>query len=465
MVNKKTSKPLSILQDNFAIFEASGELWVVDMEEVAEIQSGERIGDLSFYKKHAGELKIKRFLEASSFDSDPKNLISQFWLSPKTRVFKQTAFSPKKTDNDTLNFWVGNVVEPKQGDWSQIREFLKGVICGGDRDVFEYLISYLGHMIQHPEEKPGIMVVLLGSQGTGKGTFFTLLRELWPRTMLQVGDIEQIVGTFNASLERHYVICMDEALFAGDRKKLDRLKYLVTEPVCRIEQKYQPSRTIDSYHRFFAASNSEQFAHIERDDRRFLFLRVVDSQKCNTAYFSLLHRQISDPLVISAMLYDLINLDISSFDIRRRPATNEHLNQKLQSLAGFERFWFEILQSGCLTGSDISSFDEWVDVRFVPTHTLIGNFKNYDKHSERYGTFQSRAIATHLEKYCPSAKSTRGKSSHSKQVRGYDLPSLQVARAEFQRAIGGEIDWGDSNVAAIFEALKRGYLVDEGAHP
>jgi hypothetical protein len=465
MASKKAVKPLSILQDNFGIYEASGELWIVDLSEVADIQAGKMVGELSFYKKQAGEVKMRRFLEASSFDSDPKNLISQFWLSPKTRVFKQTAFSPEKTDIATINFWVGNVIAPKQGDWSQIHQFLEGVICGGDKEVSNYLLSYLAHMIQCPEEKPGIMVVLLGSQGTGKGTFFNLLRRLWPRTTLQVGDIDQIVGTFNASLERNYIVCMDEALFAGDRKKLDRLKSLVTEPVCRIEQKYQPSRTIDSYHRFFAASNSEQFAHIERDDRRFLFLRVADSKKCDTDYFSHLHKQMENPLVISAMLYDLINLDISSFNIRRRPATNEHLNQKLQSLTGFERFWFEILQSGCLTGSDISSFDEWVDVRFVPTHTLITNFKNYDKHSERYGTFQSRAIATHLEKYCPSAKSTRGKSSHSKQVRGYDLPALQVARAEFQRAIGGEIDWGDSKVAAIFEALKRGYLIDEGAHP
>jgi hypothetical protein len=216
---------------------------------------------------------------------------------------------------------------------------------------------------------------------------------------------------------------------------------------------------------FFAASNNEQFAHIERDDRRFLFLRVVDSKKCNTDYFSKLHKLMEDPSVISAMLYDLIYLDISSFDIRRRPATDEHLNQKLQSLTGFERFWFEILQSGSLTGSDISSFDEWIDRKFVATHSLITNFKNYDKNSERYGTFQSRGIATHLEKYCPSAKSNRGKSGHSKQVRGYDLPSLQIARAEFQKAIGGEVDWGDSSVAAIFEALKRGYLVDEGAHP
>ena len=88
-----------------------------------------------------------------------------------------------------------------------------------------------------------------------------------------------MIGRFNAALERNYVICMDEALFAGDKKSLNQLKSVVTEPEIRIEQKYQPPRTIRSYQRFFAATNHEHFAHMEHDDRRFLFLRVSDVQK------------------------------------------------------------------------------------------------------------------------------------------------------------------------------------------
>ena len=152
------------------------------------------------------------------------------------------------------------MLKPKQGDWFVVQEFLHSVICDNDVALHNYLIRYLAHMLQRPDEKPGVMIVFLSGQGTGKGTFYKMLERIWSRTTLQVSDIGEAIGQFNAALERNYIVCMDEALFHGDKKSLEKLKSLITEPKCRIEQKYQPSRTIDSYHRFFAASNHNHFA-------------------------------------------------------------------------------------------------------------------------------------------------------------------------------------------------------------
>lgn len=218
-----------------------------------------------------------------------------------------------------------------------------------------------------------------------------------------MNDVEYIVGNFNAALEQNFVVCMDEALFVGDRKKLERLKSLITEPVIRIEQKYQPSRNITSFHRFFAASNSEQFAHIEKDDRRFVFLKVSDSQKCNPEYFDKIHKLLDDKAVISAMVHDLLKLDISSFNPRLRPKTNEHINQKIQSLDGFERYWFEVLHSKNFESVD-GCLSEWEEQRFVSTRTLISSYKSFNKNANRYGSFQAREIPKQLKKLCPSAK-------------------------------------------------------------
>ena len=80
---------------------------------------------------------------------------------------------------------------------------------------------------------------------------------------------------------------MGESLMAcvGDKKALDRLKSFITESVIRVEEKYQPARAIESFHWFFAASNHEQFTNVERDDRRFFFLRVSDRRQQDTKYF------------------------------------------------------------------------------------------------------------------------------------------------------------------------------------
>ena len=52
-----------------------------------------------------------------------------------------------------------------------------------------------------------------------------------------VSDIEHVIGGFNASLERNYAVCMDEALFRGQKKAMERLKSFVTEPTITIEHK------------------------------------------------------------------------------------------------------------------------------------------------------------------------------------------------------------------------------------
>jgi hypothetical protein len=290
--------------------------------------------------------------------------------------------------------------------------------------------------------------VLLGRQGTGKGMFFNLLRAIWPRTTLQVTDVDQVVGRFNACLERNFAVCMDEALFAGDRKALDRLKSQITESQINIEQKYQPARSIGSVHRFFAASNHDHFAHVEMDDRRFVFLRVSDVYQQNTDYFAQLVSAINDPASVGAFVYYLKGVDISSFEVRKKPKTNEHLAQKIKSLQGFQRYWYEVLLSGNFDAgvSRHIEGDEWSVPTFMPTSELIKEYTLFNKNAQRHQTVQSAEVVADVQKLCPSAIQGRklckqGHLAPKVQRRGLQLPDLATARSEFETTIGGTIQW------------------------
>jgi hypothetical protein len=298
-------------------------------------------------------------------------------------------------------------------------------------------------MLQKPEEKPGIMIVLLGGQGTGKGSFFRLKRAIWRHTTLQVSDVAHVIGNFNAAIERNYVICMDEALFSGDRKALDRLKSMVTEPTVTIEQKYQPRRTISSYHRFFAASNHKHFAQVEADDRRFAFFQVSEARKGDHAYWDNVHKAIDDPAVIAAMVHEMLSLDLSNFNVRQRPKTEAHMDQRLKSLSGFDRYWFEVLQTGDFNpGSPGEPMEPWQDPRFVSTKTLLEGWKGYEKGARLYTAPQERDVHQALKRLCPSAERDRQTKS-KKPERGQQLPSLPDARNEFAQFMGGNIEWLD----------------------
>lgn len=429
---------LSALQNKYALLDLAGEIRIVDKQQVNDVLSGKRT-EISFYKRTEGLIVISRELENLPYPGKASDEFKTFLVNPNTHVYNAIAFSPLATQPSTLNYWIEPSIKPRQGDWFVIQEFIHTVICNNNVALFDYLIRYLAHMLQRPEEKPGIMVVFLSGQGTGKGTFYKLLGRVWSRTSLQVSDIGEVIGQFNAALERNYVVCMDEALFAGDKKSLDKLKSLVTEPTCRIEQKHQPSRTIDSYHRLFAASNHNHFAHVDKDDRRFLFIRLSSVHKQDQIYFDAVNDALDNDDAIAAMMYDLVNLDLTGFNIRKRPLTEEHLSQRLMSLSGFERLWFEVLQSGRFPAR-YHGYTNWGQGIFISTDNLIDAYTEYDKNASRYHPIQSQQIATALQTICPSAKKARPTIS-GKQQRGYDLPDIAVARKEFEMMLGPSVKW------------------------
>ena len=473
VVNTPTQSALKALQLNFCLIKLGGQIRIIDRDEIKNVASGTGEVEVNFYKKQDGDTLLRRHLESLPIPSDPKKTITDFWVDPSTHMYDSTAFSPRATPATTLNYWVGPTTAPQPGNWLMLSNFLFEIICNNDQKTYDYLLHFLAHMLQKPEEKPGIMIVLLGQQGTGKGAFFRLIRSIWGRTTLQVSNVDQVIGNFNAALERNFAICMDEAIFVNDRKSMEQLKSLITEPKCRIEQKYQPSRTIDSCHRFFAASNNDHFAFIDRDDRRFLMLRVASTRQDDTDYFTHLFNSIEDAAVVGAMVHDLEKIDLTNFNVRLRPKTKEHLNQKIQSLIGFDRFWYEVLQLGRLPREyTFDLHDVWSNGQFISTSQLIAGFKHFDKNAERYHAIQSQALATKMEKICPSASRSRSQTKGT-QERGYDLPHIDVARREFDVAMGGGVDWDwepptQITTASIFpvwelEAMRETYELDDGS--
>ena len=431
---------LAHLQEWYALLILAGEIRFVDRNEVDAVMAGNQ-GDISFYRRAEAQILIYRALESQPYNCHPKTEFNNLLVNPDTPVYNAVAFSPLPTPPSTLNYWIDPPIKPKQGDWFVVQEFLHSVICDNDVTLHNYLIRYLAHMLQRPDEKPGVMIVFLSGQGTGKGTFYKMLERIWSRTTLQVSDIGEAIGQFNAALERNYIVCMDEALFHGDKKSLEKLKSLITEPKCRIEQKYQPSRTIDSYHRFFAASNHNHFAHVDKDDRRFLFIRLSSMHKQDPIYFDALNDVLEDDNVIAAMVYDLMHLDLSDFNVRKRPITDEHVSQKLQSLSGFDRFYFEVLQEGKFTDG-WHGYTSWNKPIFISSTALVNAYKEYDKQATRYQPLQQQQLASNLKALCPS--STKGRQSNAgHQERGYQLPDLASARSEFEQILGIKVDWED----------------------
>ena len=434
---------LAALQQAFAISRIGGQLRLVDRQVIREAQQGSLTAAVHFIKKQDADLILKRFIESLPIPVvKPAEVVNSFWVSPNTIEYHRLAFHPIPQSADTLNLWVPHTVVPTQGCWKIIEDYLVDVICAGDLALFDYLIRFLAHALQCPEEKPGIMIVLIGAEGVGKGFLVRLLEALWSATTLQVSDIAAITGNFNAGLERAFWVALDECMFKGDKKSQDRMKSLVTEPAIQVEQKYEPSRTIESFHRFIACTNHAQWGQIRSDDRRYLFIKVSDCHKQDTKYFSQLSKALNDGVTVSALAYYLINLDISKFNPRNKPQTAEGFEQKRRSLTGFARYWFEVLDKGSfdLGGDHYAAGSlSYEEELFVTSQSLIEKYKDYNHAAERYEAIQAKTIREEIKGLCPSADTSKRQDNK----RGILFPEIGVARKEFETYIGSTVNWDE----------------------
>jgi hypothetical protein len=418
---------LSLLQQRYGLIIQGGDLYGVRRIDADPRQL--------FIKERALRRLMRRDLK-KRFPDDPGPTIKQFFDSPLTTLYQGVYCHPTEERPEYLNLWRGPVLEPKAGDCTRIKAFLSDVLCDGDPALYDYLIKYLAHLIQRPEEKPGVMIILLGGQGAGKGTFGELLRRIFGDGYLLVEQVERVLGTFNGALERSVVVFLDEACFSGDRRHVQALKSLVTESTVTINEKHQPTRQIQSFHRFVAAANAELLKHTDRDDRRDFVLRVSHRHLGDMEYWQALYAEI-DGDGTAAFVHELLQLDISDFNVRQRPITKALREQKLLSEDDVGRWLYQCLHEGVMGGPEAG----WP--AFVATEDVLGWVEDFAGR-RRDRRWSRQEIVRRLTQMCPSIrKAQRAVIQGAARRRGLEWPPPEVARNEFEAYIGHPVDWED----------------------
>src|SRR5437868_12852616 len=85
------------------------------------------------------------------------------------------------------------------------------------------------------------------------------------------------------------------------------------------------------------------------DERRFFVLDVSPCRQKDFRYFEALDAELRNGGA-EAMLHDLLQHELTGFNVRDVPSTEALLDQKIQSFRGPEGWWFDVLLDGCCTG-------------------------------------------------------------------------------------------------------------------
>ena len=268
---------------------------------------------------------------------------------------------PATIHGNKLNLWQRYSVEPKQGEHgalNRIHAHITDVICGCDVESVEYLYNWIARCFQYPNENGQVAVVLKGEKGTGKGTLGKLIKLIFGQHALQVINAKHLVGNFNGHLADCCFLFADEAFFAGDKAHENIQKGLITESTLMIERKGIDAEPMKNRLKILMASNNEWVAPATKDERRYFVLDVSSEKIGDTNYFNALHRDINNPEIQAAFLYEMLHRDISKFNVSKVPDTKALKHQRMQSLDSFGKYWHDVLQRGYIYQAQHANISE-----------------------------------------------------------------------------------------------------------
>ena len=131
-----------------------------------------------------------------------------------------------------FNLWQGFGVEDKFGDWSKLRALIRDVLASGNATYDTYIMQWLAHLVQKPDENPGVALVFKGEEGVGKGTLGRALMRLLRPHAMQITHTKHLTGPFNAHMRTVLFLFADEAFFAGDKSNEGALKAGLSGSLC-----------------------------------------------------------------------------------------------------------------------------------------------------------------------------------------------------------------------------------------
>ncbi|EKO3975254.1 hypothetical protein FNO25_003258 [Vibrio fluvialis] len=276
------------------------------------------------------------------------------WMKAKKRnTFQGVVFDPSnKTGSRFLNMWSGFEVEAVDGDdkLDRIMWHLLHVICNGNQEHFHYLLAWMAQIIQKPERKSGVCVVLKSeARGTGKSTVSVLMEKLLGQYAMRVQDSKHLLGAFNSHLANKLFVTIEEAFWSGSPKDAGKFRTLITDSTITIEAKGKDAIEIDSYHRFLMCTNNDWAVPAHQQERRFFVLEVSDCKKQDKEYFRNLYADIDAPETIGQLFNFLKHYDSSPFNLHKAPMTEALQAQIMESLPSEAEWLQKVLDDGALS--------------------------------------------------------------------------------------------------------------------
>lgn len=346
------------------------------------------------------------------------------------REYDKLVFNPDASyagRSREYNFWRGFTTEPSplKGEnlKRQVQPYLDHVydnICRGDMKLYEYVMAWLGDLVQRPCVRPGVALVLRGGEGIGKGMFVRPWLDLYgTRHGVHFSQHRHLTGHFNSQFKDRMLVYADEVTWGGDVREEGALKGLITEPTMLIEYKGLEPFAVPCYFRMVIAGNKRWIVPAGIGSRRFCVLDVGEKRKEDREYFSRVLAVDRAAILKYFMEYGSGNSAVLDI-VYQPPVTKGLMEMRKLSLDPVHGWYMERLKEGVLVTGE-----PWTSP--VSVRRVLDAFTNRARPTRSTEV----SFGMQFKQACPGLRKVR------KFGIGYFyiLPPLDQCRADFEIAI------------------------------
>jgi hypothetical protein len=433
----------------------------------------ERLGDEVQLRTEKDFISSLRHIKIWDTTSEKFMYVALMWLDwPQRRTYERGIvfdprhkFDSKVMRNGAYNTWPGFAIEPKSGSCVLFLNYVKDVICSGNQDHYHWLMCWCAQMFQEPWNKLGTSLVLKGLKGIGKSYFALTLGRLMngknnecrTKLYLPIDNKNSIFGNHNDHLEKVILLCLEEAIWAGDKAHESTLKHIITGDSLFVNPKNLPGRSVINYIRSIIIGNADWIVPASHDERRFFVLNVSSAQKDVKEYFDAIEYELLNCGGLEALMYELMNYKID-VNLRTALVTEAQIEQKAASMTGVERWWFDILCHGKLPFVKHEGDGYWVIKEKMLSDYNATIAQTRHRLNEREFGIQFKEmmplVVNGVIQYATNGrpknivgteKYTSGPSGQTERVNVHVIPKLETCRELMNLRIKTEYDYGSGS--------------------
>lgn len=342
----------------------------------------------SFEQVHENKFVAIPVYRCGRFSWDDTKLCNIWLRHANRRTYHKVVFKPcedgvatassiyNDKDSRDFNLWQGHAICKRDAEKycnvsvQPLLDHIRNIWCKGNESYYKYVIGWMANIVQRPWVRNGTVIIIQGSQGAGKGVVVEKLKSILARDhVVHCLDPDNILGQFNGILRCALLVFMDEAIWAGNKADANKLKGLITEKSLNINEKHQPVFQVDAYINMIFSSNNNFMMNCERQDRRVFALEADNKYAGRQTAESKTYFDAVREVPSEAFAWFLYNYDLSVFKDEQRmvPTTELHRDQKSRSMNRLEKWWVNILKTGC--------FEPGMD--FADWHSKDGIYRCY----------------------------------------------------------------------------------------